>query len=140
MSLTDQLKSIKNEVESPANATKLNEETKKDLNLVMRQLSKRIVEAVDEGEVKIRDTRDIKDVVAMYQMLNQQENAGQEAPAITANVANFYSQELGVKEGTKAIPKQVEKTVEDMSAEEIAELSRKQQDTLEKDNQETFGG
>lgn len=136
MSLTNELKNFSKT--PPSKDVDLTAETKNQLMKVVHNLSDKAFKALETGDVKIQDTKDIKDVVTMFQLLNQEADIGNSAtPQVNAQMVNFYSGTF--KTGDEAPkPVDIDKTLDNMSANDIKKMVNDQAKELNDNNADTF--
>jgi len=136
MSLTNMLKDMSNkEVKLPTDS---NSVIKSNLRQGLEELSGQFLENVKSGDIKIQDTKDLKDIATVFQMLDSSGMEDANHPQLTKNVANFFNMEFNTPEGQN--PKQVDinKVLDNLDEDGIKEMIAKQSEALNKDNEESF--
>jgi len=112
--------------------------TKSNLEKGAFILSKKLVDAVNSDSIKVRDIKDVKDIVSIFQMLASEGESTSNHPAVSINLAKLYSSTAGLPDDTKPKPVELEKSLDNMSEDDVAKLVKKQADILNKDNGNEF--
>jgi len=136
MGLSDMLaNSNKSEVSkaTPAKATTKDQTQKIRQNFEegILKLSEEFLDKANRGQIQINDTKDVKNIMGVAQVLFADTNTDADTPQVSSQFNNIYATVLNLPPDTDVKPADITRSVSDMSAEDIKRLVDK---TAEKQN------
>ena len=121
---------------SEKNDIDIAQETKKDLREGLSLLAKKFVKNVKAGRINVEDIKDAKDMGSIIALLDQgSDDLQQSAPAMNSFAINFVNRQMGRAEDTgEPNPIDITKNIDNMSAEEVANMVAAHTEDLDKEN------
>ena len=141
MSLTDMMKKDSPEgskIVSKSDLNKSDKTAQNDLKDGLEELAKRFKNNVFQGNIKIEDIKDAKDMVTIMQMLNSMSTEDSRTPALSGQSINFFQSLVGIPEGSKPNDTEIKKAVDQVQSDTLNDLLSKQANSLNKTNEESM--
>lgn len=141
MSLTDMMKKDSPEGSKIVPNSDLNKSDKtaqNDLKDGLDELAKRFKNNVFQGNIKIEDIKDAKDMVTIMQMLNSMSTEDSRTPALSGQSINFFQNLVGIPEGSKPNDTEIKNAVDQVQSDTLNDLLSKQANSLNKTNEESM--
>lgn len=134
--LRDSLQQAKKEQESTDMDT--DSKTLNNFSTVLEKLSEVAINQVATGQIKIEDTKDLRDLAAIYSMLKQVNDSGdaKATPEISGDAFNYLNKQLGLNISLEdAKNKDISDNVEGLSEDDVNKLLDDQFNSLNKKNE-----
>ena len=141
MSLTDMMKKDSPEgskIVSNSGLNKSDKTAQSDLKDGLEELAKRFKNNVFQGNIKIEDIKDAKDMVTIMQMLNSMSTEDSRTPALSGQSINFFQNLVGIPEGSKPNDTEIKNAVDQVQSDTLNDLLSKQANSLNKTNEESM--
>lgn len=141
MSLTDMMKKDSPEgskIVSKSDSNKSDKTAQNDLKDGLDELAKRFKNNVFQGNIKIEDIKDAKDMVTIMQMLNSMSTEDSRTPALSGQSINFFQSLVGIPEGSKPNDTEIKNAVDQVQSDTLNDLLSKQANSLNKTNEESM--
>lgn len=141
MSLTDMMKKDSPEgskIVSKSDLNKSDKTAQNDLKDGLEELAKRFKNNVFQGNIKIEDIKDAKDMVTIMQMLNSMSTGDSRTPALSGQSINFFQSLVGIPEGSKPNDTEIKNAVDQVQSDTLNDLLSKQANSLNKTNEESM--
>ena len=141
MSLTDMMKKDSPEgskIVSKSDSNKSDKTAQNDLKDGLEELAKRFKNNVFQGNIKIEDIKDAKDMVTIMQMLNSMSTEDSRTPALSGQSINFFQSLVGIPEGSKPNDTEIKNAVDQVQSDTLNDLLSKQANSLNKTNEESM--
>lgn len=141
MSLTDMMKKDSPEgskIVSKSDLNKSDKTAQNDLKDGLDELAKRFKNNVFQGNIKIEDIKDAKDMVTIMQMLNSMSTEDSRTPALSGQSINFFQNLVGIPEGSKPNDTEIKNAVDQVQSDTLNDLLSKQANSLNKTNEESM--
>lgn len=141
MSLTDMMKKDSPEgsrIVSKSDLNKSDKTAQNDLKDGLEELAKRFKNNVFQGNIKIEDIKDAKDMVTIMQMLNSMSTEDSRTPALSGQSINFFQSLVGIPEGSKPNDTEIKNAVDQVQSDTLNDLLSKQANSLNKTNEESM--
>lgn len=141
MSLTDMMKKDSPEgskIVSKSDSNKSDKTAQNDLKDGLDELAKRFKNNVFQGNIKIEDIKDAKDMVTIMQMLNSMSTEDSRTPALSGQSINFFQNLVGIPEGSKPNDTEIKNAVDQVQSDTLNDLLSKQANSLNKTNEESM--
>lgn len=141
MSLTDMMKKDSPEgskIVSKSDLNKSDKTAQSDLKDGLEELAKRFKNNVFQGNIKIEDIKDAKDMVTIMQMLNSMSTEDSRTPALSGQSINFFQSLVGIPEGSKPNDTEIKNAVDQVQSDTLNDLLSKQANSLNKTNEESM--
>lgn len=141
MSLTDMMKKDSPEgskIVSNSDLNKSDKTAQNDLKDGLEELAKRFKNNVFQGNIKIEDIKDAKDMVTIMQMLNSMSTGDSRTPALSGQSINFFQSLVGIPEGSKPNDTEIKNAVDQVQSDTLNDLLSKQANSLNKTNEESM--
>lgn len=141
MSLTDMMKKDSPEgskIVSKSDLNKSDKTAQNDLKDGLEELAKRFKNNVFQGNIKIEDIKDAKDMVTIMQMLNSMSTEDSRTPALSGQSINFFQNLVGIPEGSKPNDTEIKNAVDQVQSDTLNDLLSKQANSLNKTNEESM--
>lgn len=141
MSLTDMMKKDSPEgskIVSKSDLNKSDKTAQNDLKDGLDELAKRFKNNVFQGNIKIEDIKDAKDMVTIMQMLNSMSTEDSRTPALSGQSINFFQNLVGIPEGSKPNDTEIKNAVDQVQSDTLNDLLSKQANSLNKTNEKSM--
>lgn len=141
MSLTDMMKKDSPEgskIVSKSDSNKSDKTAQNDLKDGLEELAKRFKNNVFQGNIKIEDIKDAKDMVTIMQMLNSMSTEDSRTPALSGQSINFFQNLVGIPEGSKPNDTEIKNAVDQVQSDTLNDLLSKQANSLNKTNEKSM--
>ena len=141
MSLTDMMKKDSPEgskIVSKSDLNKSDKTAQNDLKDGLEELAKRFKNNVFQGNIKIEDIKDAKDMVTIMQMLNSMSTEDSRTPALSGQSINFFQNLVGIPEGSKPNDTEIKNAVDQVQSDTLNDLLSKQANSLNKTNEKSM--
>lgn len=141
MSLTDMMKKDSPEgskIVSKSDLNKSDKTAQNDLKDGLEELAKRFKNNVFQGNIKIEDIKDAKDMVTIMQMLNSMSTEDSRTPALSGQSINFFQSLVGIPEGSKPNDTEIKNAVDQVQSDTLNDLLSKQANSLNKTNEKSM--
>lgn len=141
MSLTDMMKKDSPEgskIVSKSDSNKSDKTAQNDLKDGLDELAKRFKNNVFQGNIKIEDIKDAKDMVTIMQMLNSMSTEDSRTPALSGQSINFFQNLVGIPEGSKPNDTEIKNAVDQVQSDTLNDLLSKQANSLNKTNEKSM--
>ena len=138
---TDLTDSIHNELSGDMTDTDQNNIIKSNIKKGILELSKNFLENARSGRIKVEDTKDLKDIATVYQLLSGDGEDTSNTPGVNAEVVNFYSMQTGngdPSDGAKPSNAGIIKGIEEMDENYLSELIASRDKNLDKYNESAW--
>ena len=115
-------------------------ETENNLNNSIYELSKLVAKSIKDGDIKIEDTKDIKDIVSIYAMMKQGTVDSSSAPAVNTEMAKFYQVNFNMSDNPKEnARKDIGNSLDKLDEKDVDDLIKKHADAVNARNLKSFG-
>lgn len=114
---------------------------KSNLRNGILSLSEEFLKNARDGVIKVEDTKDLKDIATVYQLLSDGSDANNNTPDINARVVNFYSSQTAngdVEHDGKPSNASIVKGIEEMDSDELSKFMAERDKDLDKSNEEEW--
>lgn len=115
-------------------------ETENNFNNSIYELSKLVNKAIANDEIKIQDTKDIKDIVSIYTMMKQGTVDSSSSPAVNTEMAKFYQVNFNMSDNPKEnAKKDISNTLDKFDDKDVNDLIKKHAEAVNDKNLKSFG-
>lgn len=101
-------------------------------------LSQELLTKAQEKKIVIQDTKDIKNIISVAQVLFSEGNSEADTPQVSIQLGNFYKDRMKVPEDAEVQPTDITRQVSEMSAEEVSKMIQDQAKAQNDANVETI--
>lgn len=139
LSLSEALKNSLQQAKQDKNSSDadIDSKTLSNFSSVLEKLSERALAQVASGQIKIEDTKDLRDIVAIYSMLKQANSSGdtKSAPELSGDAFSYLNKQLGLNLSSSDDSKDISDNVEGLSEDDVNKLLDDQFNSLNKKNE-----
>lgn len=111
---------------------------KNNISAGILKLSQEFLEKANEGKIQINDTKDLKNIMSVAQILFSDGDTGESTPQVSSQFNSIYATVLNLPSDTEVTPTDITRKVSEMSAEDIKSLVDKTAKVQNEENSKTI--